>query len=301
MHTHGERAVVEALGDGEQLHDVAEPRGGGDVVGGDLADALVVHVAGDHPDTERDRRDDRRLRACVVPLDVGGGIALGIPEALRLGERVAVARTSVGHPSEDEVRRAVDDPHDAADRLAGERLAQRPHQRDAAGDRCLEQEVASRGVGRAEDLGTDVREQLLVRGDNRLAVLECREDQLARRLDAADDLDDEVDRRILDDFRGVAGEQALGDRHGALTRQVAHGDTCDLEAQARASLDGSRALFDEPDERAADVATTEDADADGLAHACSRYRAGAAIGPGAFGLLSADDPEDARSVRENAR
>ena len=91
MHPHGERAVVEALGDREQLHDVAEPLGGGDVVGGDLADALVVHVAGDHPDAERDRRDDRRLRAGVVPLDVRGGITLGVPEALRLGECVAVA------------------------------------------------------------------------------------------------------------------------------------------------------------------------------------------------------------------
>ena len=69
------------LGDGEQLDDVAEPVGDGDVVGGDPADALVVHVAGDDLGAERDRGDDRRLGAGVEALDVGGGIALGVARA----------------------------------------------------------------------------------------------------------------------------------------------------------------------------------------------------------------------------
>ena len=114
--------------------------------------------------------DDRRLGAGVVALDVGGGVALGVPEALRLGEGVGVARAVLGHPGEDEVGRAVDDAHDPADGLAGERLAQRPDERDAAGDRRLEQEVDAGGVGRGEELGADVGEQLLVGGDDRLAV-----------------------------------------------------------------------------------------------------------------------------------
>ena len=86
MHPHGQSAIVVALGDREQLHDVAEPLRGRDVVGGDPADALVVHVAGHDPDTERDRGDDRRLRSGVVALDVSGRIALGVAEALGLGE-----------------------------------------------------------------------------------------------------------------------------------------------------------------------------------------------------------------------
>ena len=44
-----------------------------------------------------------------------------------------------------------------------------------------------------------VGQQLLVGGDDRLAGLERVEDQLAGRLDAADDLDDDVDVGVVDD------------------------------------------------------------------------------------------------------
>ncbi len=117
MHPHGQGAIVVALGDREQLHDVAEPLGGHDVVGSDLADALVVHVAGDDANTERDRGDDRRLRSGVVAIDVRGGITLGVAEALGLGEGVAVGGARFAHPREDVVGGAVDDAEDAADRL----------------------------------------------------------------------------------------------------------------------------------------------------------------------------------------
>ena len=69
----------------EQLHDVAEAVGDGDVRGGDPADALVVDVAGDDLGTERDRGDDRRLGAGVEALDVGRRVAFGVAELLGLG------------------------------------------------------------------------------------------------------------------------------------------------------------------------------------------------------------------------
>ena len=61
--------------------------------------------------------DDRRLGAGVEALDVGGRVALGVAEALRLGERVGVvgvATARVGHLGEDVVGRAVDDAHHPA-------------------------------------------------------------------------------------------------------------------------------------------------------------------------------------------
>ena len=55
VHAHADLAGgLVLLGDREQLHDVAEPLRHGDVGGGDAADALVVHVAGD--DLRRRRR-----------------------------------------------------------------------------------------------------------------------------------------------------------------------------------------------------------------------------------------------------
>ena len=88
VHAHADLAV-DLLGDREQLHDVAELVRGRDVVGGDVRDALAVDVAGDDARAERDRGDDRRLGRGVEALDVGGRVALGVPERLRLGERVA--------------------------------------------------------------------------------------------------------------------------------------------------------------------------------------------------------------------
>ena len=55
-------------------------------------------------------------------------------EALGLGEGVVVARALLGHAGEDVVRRPVDDADDAAQLVAGQRLAQRAQDRDRAGD-----------------------------------------------------------------------------------------------------------------------------------------------------------------------
>ena len=170
MHAHGDVAGGRvALGDAEQLDDVAEPAGDGDVAGGDAADALVVHVAGHDLGAERDRGDDRRLGAGVVALDVGRRVALGVAQLLGLGERGAVLGALLGHLGEDEVGGAVEDAHHAGDRLAAQALAQRADERDAAGDGRLEQQVDAVGVGGGEQLGADVGEQLLVAGDDGLA------------------------------------------------------------------------------------------------------------------------------------
>ena len=61
-------------------------------------------------------------------------------------------------------------------------------------------------LGRLEQLGAVVGEQLLVAGDHRLAGLERGEDEVAGRLDAADDLDDDVDARGRRRRAGVVGE-----------------------------------------------------------------------------------------------
>ena len=244
--------------------------------GGDVADALVVDVAGHDLGAERDRGHDRRLGAGVEALDVGRRVALGEPEALGLGQGVAVGRALLGHLREDVVRRAVDDPHDPPDRLAAEALAQRPHERDAAGDGGLEEQVDAVVVGGVEQLDADVGQQLLVRGDDRLAAGQRGGDQLAGRLDAADDLDDDVDVGIGDDVVGVAGQHAGRQVDVTVARQVADGDAGDLELHARAGLDLLGLGGDQPDERGTDVAAAEDPDADLLVyHGRSGYGAGA--------------------------
>ena len=94
---------------------------------------------------EGDRGDDGGLGRGVVALDVGGGVPLGEAQALGLGQGVGVGRRPASvMRREDVVGGAVDDAHHPADGLAHQRLAQRPHQRDAAGHRGLEQQVHAR-------------------------------------------------------------------------------------------------------------------------------------------------------------
>ena len=124
---------------------------------------------GDDPLPEADGGQDGGLGGGVEALDVGRRVELGEPERLGLGQGVGVGRARLGHAGEDVVGRAVDDAHHPVDPVAGERLPQRPEERDAPADRRLEQQVDVGGDGRLEQLGADVGQQLLVGADDRLA------------------------------------------------------------------------------------------------------------------------------------
>jgi len=121
VHTRANGAIL-FVGDGKQLDDVAELLRRGDVVRSDLGDAFAVHVAADDARTERDRRNDRRLRGRVETFDVGRGVALGISQLLCLGDRCRERGTFFGHARQHVVGRAVDDSHHARDAFARERF-----------------------------------------------------------------------------------------------------------------------------------------------------------------------------------
>src|SRR5207248_9832484 len=77
------------------------------------------------------------------------------------------------------------------------------------------------------------------------------------RFDAADELDDHVDRRILDDREGVVGETVGAELHWSLLGCVAHRDLRHLEAHPGLVGDGVALFVDELDESAPDVAAAE--------------------------------------------
>ena len=77
---------------------------------------------------------DRGLGGGVVALHVGRGIGFGVAQALRLGQGVGELRAGGVHLVEDEVGGAVDDAEHPGDPVAGEAVADRPQDRDGAGD-----------------------------------------------------------------------------------------------------------------------------------------------------------------------
>ena len=144
--------VADPLRDGEELDDIAELLRKPDVVGADGQDALAVDVTGRHPKIERDRRQDRGLGSRVVALEVGARVGFGVSEALGVGERLSQRPPVLGHASQDVVRRPVHDAHEPQDAVAGEVLAERPDQGDAATHRGLVQEIHAPGSRRFEQL-----------------------------------------------------------------------------------------------------------------------------------------------------
>ena len=120
---------------------------------------------------------DRGLGGGVEALDVGGRVGLGVAELLGLLERLGEAGAGGVHLVEDEVGGAVDDAQHAGHLVTGQRLAQRPQDRDRAGDGGLVVEVAL-GLRRGlEERRPVLGQQRLVGGDDAGAVLQRGEDQ----------------------------------------------------------------------------------------------------------------------------
>ena len=126
-----------------------------------------VDVGERDPRAEGDRREDRHLRGGVRSRDVVGRIRLGEAAPLRVGERLLEGRAAL-HLGEDEVRRPVDDPEHAVDVRDDERLAQHLDHRDRGADARLEAKLDAGVRGGGEELGAALRDELLVRGDDRL-------------------------------------------------------------------------------------------------------------------------------------
>src|SRR6185295_13523598 len=213
-----------------------------------------------------DRRHDRRLGAGIEALDVGRRVAFGESQRLGFGEGDAVVGAFLGHLGEDEVGGAIDDPHDSRDGLAAQALAQGSDDGDATGYGGFEQQIHAGVVADAEQFGADVGQQLLVGGDHGLARLQRRGDQLARRLDPADYLDDQVDRGIGYDRVSVAGEHAFGQIDIAFAAEVANGDRTHLEAHASTGFDGGLLRHHQIDEGGTDVAAPQNTDPHKLGH-----------------------------------
>ena len=148
------------------------------------------------------------------------------------------------HLAEDEVGGAVDDPVDAVDAGAGKRLLQHPDHRHDARDRALEAQLHAGLTGHREQLVAVLGQQLLVGGDDVPAGPHRLQHVAARRLDPADQLDDQVG--VVEDLAEVA----------AGARQHAG----DLRAQAGDPLDPVGVLDDELGKRGADGAAAEHAD-----------------------------------------
>ena len=129
----------------------------------------------------------------ILPLDVEGRIGLGVAQMLRGFETIGEGQVILLHAGQDVVAGAVEDSVDAVDRIAGQRLAQRLDDRNAAGGGRFEIEADTGVLGRAGKLQSVRRQQRLVGGDDMLAGADRRLDRGAGdAVGAADQLHEKV-------------------------------------------------------------------------------------------------------------
>ena len=140
----------------------------------------------------------------VEAADVEGGIGFRIAEALRFGEAI-FERDFLGfHLRQDVVAGAVQNAVDARYFVAGEALAQRLDDRDAARDRRLELEGDARGLRPCRQVEAVVGKHRFVGGDHAFAGVERGAGRgESRAALPADQLDEAIDVRTLREGDGI--------------------------------------------------------------------------------------------------
>ena len=264
----GVHASLDALGgvarDAQQLDGVAKVLGHGDVLGCDVADALLVDVVGGDARVEAHRGEDGCLARGVKAVDVGRRVRLGVAQALRVGENLLVAQSLGGHAGQDVVGGAVEDARHGEEAVAHEAVLDGVDHRDAAGCRGLAAKLDARRArqsGQAFDMaakqGLVGRDHVLVRGEGRLV-------DLGGGVLPADELNHDVDVGVAHDLVPVVGEGVAGDAAGGRGARVERAATLDAEIDAVALHVVVVVRQDEPGDAAAHGAEADDADVHGV-------------------------------------
>ena len=140
----------------------------------------------------------------IETADVERWIGLGVTLRLRLLERLGERQLLLLHLRQDVVAGSVEDAIDAADLIAGERLAHHLDRGNATRHRRLEVERDRILLRDLREFGAVLGEQRLVSGHDMLLGVERGLDGLLRStVLAADQLDEAVDRRILRELHRV--------------------------------------------------------------------------------------------------
>ena len=188
---------------GQQLDPAAELAGkldihrldpgnplGSDIVMGD------IHAVGHG-------HENGQLVGGINSLDIIGGVGLGKSLLLRIPEHHIKGSALIGHAGEDIVGRSIHDPHDRKDFIGHQSLFQGLDHRDTAADTGLETDLDPFCRRSGKDILPLLGKQGLVCRHHMLAGGNGIHDKGLGRLDTADQLDDDIYFRIIDQLGRV--------------------------------------------------------------------------------------------------
>ncbi len=200
MHAHLHRGVL-ASGHGQELDGVAQLTGVAEIARRQPAYALPRNVFGPDAGVEGQAGQDGQLVGGIVPVDVVGGVRLGVAKVLGLGQTSIEIQAISTHASEDVVSGAVDDGADAGYLVGGEIALKGRDDGDGGAHAGLIEDVHAVLGGQGQQLRAVLGHDLLVGGHHIAAMGERVCDELVSGVLAAQQLDDDVH---------VAGKGLLG-------------------------------------------------------------------------------------------
>ena len=130
----------------------------------------MIHIASNNAGTKCDARDDGGLCTCVETFNVCGRITFSETETLCFTQRCGIVSTLVRHLRENEIGRAVHNPHHTRDRFTAQRFTQCTNKRYAASNGCFKQEVNAGSIGLRPEFMTHIGQEFFIRGNDRLAM-----------------------------------------------------------------------------------------------------------------------------------
>ena len=227
-------AVMVHLGDAQKLDAIAQFLGIVDIHRRDLGYALGINSGEIDSRAKRHRRQQGQLVGRVHAVDIEGRVGLGIAKLLRLGQHVGEIAAGLAHGGQDIVAGAVQDAVQAGDPVAGQPLAQRPDNRDAAGHRGLISQRYASGLGLCRQIGAVMGQQRFVSGDYVAAGLEGGfAHRLGRAVAAADQFHHHVGVGRARHSDGIVEPLEAGYIHAPVEVAVARRDRGDLQRPAR--------------------------------------------------------------------
>ena len=197
-------AVVAA--DGQQFDPAAELARQFDIHGLDPGNAFGGDLVVGDRRAIGDGHQNGKFMGGIDAFDIVGGIGLGKPELLGILEHLGKGDALIGHPGKDVIGGAVHDPHDRENLIGNQPFLQGLDHRDAAADAGLEADLHPLPGRCRKDVGAFLGKQGLVGGDHMLAGGYRLHDKGLGRFDAADQLDDDIDFRVIDQLHGVPGQ-----------------------------------------------------------------------------------------------
>jgi len=204
---------------------------------------------------DRDRAGD---------LDLETRIGLGIPVTLSLGQHLAEGPLFLGHLAQDIVGRPVDDSVNRQDAIRGQALFHRADDRDAAAHAGLKPQIHAGLLSGPVQFLPVHGEERLVRRHDRLPLLKRLENQRSRRFVAADQLHDDVHRRIVDHLIRAGGQNPRPDRNAPVSLKIKIRDPDQLQRHAEPATDLLRPFRQNPDHAGSDRPESDEAHADFL-------------------------------------